>query len=69
MGLRWSGDYAVKSPVLNGSLAVLPATVTHAFDVPGTYFPALRVHTQRSGVVDTEYALIENLGRVRVVVT
>lgn len=40
----------------------------HAFSRPGTYFVALRVHSQRSGNAATPYARVANLGRVRVVV-
>ena len=42
-------------------------TISHAFAKPGTYFPALRVASQRSPD-GTAYARIENLARVRVVV-
>jgi hypothetical protein len=42
--------------------------VTHAFTKPGTYFPALRVASQRQGDAGTPFARIQNLGRVRVVV-
>ena len=49
-----------------GSRATLKTT--HAFDKPGTYFPALRVTSQRQGDAKTPYARIQNLGRVRVVV-
>ena len=44
-------------------------TRTHTFTKPGTYFPALRAHSQREGDAATPYARISNLGRVRVVVT
>jgi hypothetical protein len=43
-------------------------TATHAFSKPGTYFPMLRVASQREGDAQTPYARIRNLGRVRVVV-
>jgi hypothetical protein len=42
--------------------------VTHRFDTPGTYFPALRGISQRQGDTATPFARIQNLGRVRVVV-
>lgn len=44
-------------------------TTTHAFAKPGTYFPTVRVAAQRDGDVKTPFARIQNLGRVRVVVT
>jgi hypothetical protein len=42
--------------------------ITHTFTKPGTYFPTLRAVSQRQGDVQTPYARIQNLGRVRVVV-
>ncbi|MBN1551491.1 Tat pathway signal sequence domain protein [bacterium] len=35
----------------------------------GTYFPTIRVTTQREGDLDTQYGNVRNLGRVRVVVS
>jgi len=43
-------------------------TSKHAFSHPGTYFPAVRVASQREGDVDTPFARSLNLSRVRVVV-
>ncbi len=42
--------------------------VSHRFSKPGTYFPTLRVASQRTGNADTPFARIQNLDRVRVVV-
>ena len=41
---------------------------TYAFTNPGTYFPTLRVASQREGDPSTPFARSLNLGRVRVVV-
>jgi hypothetical protein len=41
---------------------------THTFSKPGTYFPVIRVTSQRDGDPDTPYARIQNLDRVRVIV-
>ena len=41
---------------------------TYTFSKPGTYFPTLRVIGQRQGDINTPYARIVNLARVRVVV-
>ena len=41
---------------------------TYKFSKPGTYFPVLRVASQRDGDTKTPYARIKNLGRVRVLV-
>jgi hypothetical protein len=40
----------------------------HAFAGPGTWFPAVRVVSQREGSASTPYARLQNLARVRVVV-
>jgi hypothetical protein len=42
--------------------------MTHTYPEPGTYFPVVRVTSQREGDRDTPYGLIQNLARVRVVV-
>jgi hypothetical protein len=44
-------------------------TATHTFSTPGTYFPALRVASQREGNPGTPFARSLNLSRVRVVVS
>jgi len=41
---------------------------TYTFSKPGTYFPTLRVASQRQGNDKTPYTRIQNLDRVRVVV-
>lgn len=41
---------------------------TFTYTTPGTYFPALRATSQREGDTSTPFALVQNLGRVRVVV-
>lgn len=74
-------DFAATTKVVAGgegrfpiSDAIVPSqrvTLTRefSFDRPGTYFPALRVHSNRSGNGETRFAKIASLGRVRVVVT
>lgn len=49
----------------NGKLIV---ATDYQFDKPGTYFPTLRVASQRQGDSKTPYTRVQNLGRVRVVV-
>jgi len=66
-----AGDYPVTEPKPQGEGRVLSRTVvrrSYAFDAPGTYFPVLRVTSQRQGDPDTPYGRVFNLGRVRVVV-
>lgn len=41
---------------------------TYTFSKPGTYFPTLRVASQRQGDAGTPFTRIQNLDRVRVVV-
>ena len=43
-------------------------TTTYTFSKSGTYFPTLRVASQRQGDVQTPFTRIQNLDRVRVVV-
>ncbi len=63
-----NAEYPLVEPDVDGSANRLALTATHTFDAPGTYFPALRVTTQRQGDTETPHARIQNLGRVRVVV-
>jgi hypothetical protein len=44
-------------------------TATYTYSSPGTYFPVVRVTSQRQGDANTPYGLIQNLARARVVVT
>jgi hypothetical protein len=43
-------------------------TATYRFTKPGTYFPVVRVTSQRDGDTDTPYGLVSNLARARVIV-
>jgi hypothetical protein len=61
------GDFPVASKLRRRARSVT-ISVTHSFDKPGTYFPALRATSQRQGKAATPYGRIENLGRVRVIV-
>lgn len=47
----------------------LQATQMHTFREPGTYFPVLRATSQREGNSQTPYGRIQNIARVRVVVS
>jgi hypothetical protein len=61
------GSFAVPSPLTQIG-PVLNLDATHTFTQPGTYFPVVRVTSQRDGDTSTPYSLIQNLARVRVVV-
>ena len=41
---------------------------TVSYDKAGTYFPTVKVYSERKGNVQTPYTVIANLGKVRVVV-
>ncbi len=64
-----AGDYPVRGPKFDGSETRVAFGVTYAFGEPGTYFPALRVTSQREGDVTSPFARVQNVGRVRVVVS
>ena len=61
------GDFPVQSELKPSARVEL--TRQYTFSAPGTYFPALRASTHKTGDANTPYARIQNLGRVRVVVT
>jgi len=64
-----SGTYPSPAELGDPSRDAVHLTATHAFSEPGTYFPAIRVASQREGDPDTLFARSMNLSRVRVVVT
>ena len=74
VGAEWDfeggGDFPLVEPFdeSNSSFARVTLKTTYAFSKPGTYFPALRAATHRQGDFKTNFARIQNLGRVRVVV-
>jgi len=61
-----AGEYPVVSEIKPQSRVAL--TTKHAFSKPGTYFPALRITSNRQSDARSPYAQVQNLGRVRVVV-
>jgi hypothetical protein len=65
-----AGDYPLSQPGFEqgGDQSRMTVTASHAFSQPGTYYPALRVTSQRQGDAETPYGRVQNLGRVRVVV-
>jgi hypothetical protein len=64
------GDYPVVEPFTNEDLSYTSMRLDreYAFAAPGTYFPALRVTSQRLGQGDNPHGRVMNLGRARVVV-
>lgn len=43
-------------------------STSHSFDISGTYFPTIRIATQREGEKQSPFAKIYNLSRVKVVI-
>jgi hypothetical protein len=70
----WSFDssstFPIKGRFTSADQSGSPVTLktTYTFSKPGTYFPTLRVASQRQGDTKTPYTRIQNLDRVRVVV-
>jgi hypothetical protein len=69
---RWdfegAGAYSDAAPLGAPTSEAIELSATHTFSQPGTYFPALRVASQREGHPGTPFARSANLARVRVVV-
>lgn len=70
VGTEWdflgTGSFTASSFERGSQTFEIEATFT--YKTPGTYFPSLRVTSQRDGDPNTTFAKVENLGRVRVVV-
>ncbi|MFX1500988.1 MAG: hypothetical protein ACFFDH_08510 [Promethearchaeota archaeon] len=64
-----NGDYPISEKFKNAKKDHVKVKTTYTFSKPGTYFPVLRASLHRQGDSETKWALIPNLGRVRVVVT
>ncbi|MET0365493.1 MAG: hypothetical protein ABW169_12655 [Sphingobium sp.] len=62
-----TGTFSTSAPITPEAKTV-KVTVTHSFDKPGTYFPALQGVSQREGKRANLYRRIRNLDRVRIVV-
>jgi hypothetical protein len=54
--------------VFNNDRSRVEFDTTVSYDKPGTYFPTVRVSSQRKGDLGDPFTRIENLGKVRVVV-
>ena len=66
--LEGVGTYPDAAALGDPTSETVHVATTHAFSEPGTYFPALRVASQREGNPSTPFARSLNLSRVRVVV-
>jgi hypothetical protein len=63
------GTWPYRHPEVDGSANRVALDVTHVFAAPGTYFPSVRVESHRDGDADARFGRVENLARVRVVVS
>jgi len=63
-----AGTYPVRAQLTDTKSAHVSLQATYSFSKPGTYFPVLRVASQREGDAKTPYARVQNIGRARVVV-
>jgi len=63
-----AGDYRVAEQITNPQPTV-SVTRTHSYEKPGTYYAVLRATSQRNADAHTPYGRIQNIARVRVVVT
>ena len=62
------GDYP--HPIDIGTIRPdVDVELSHTYDTPGTYFPVLRARSQRDGDPDDGFSQVNNLDRVRVVVS
>lgn len=61
-----TGRWPFRHAEVDGGRSRIELAVAHTFDVPGTYFPAVRVSSHREGRLDTATRTVPNLARVRV---
>jgi len=73
VGAEWDfegvGDYPITEKLKDTKSTHVEVKTTYTFSEPGTYFPTIRVTSHRQSDPKTRYARIQNIGRVRVVVT
>jgi hypothetical protein len=73
VGAEWdfegNGDYPVVENLKDTKRTHVEVKQTYSFSEPGTYFPAIRVTSHRQSDPKTHHARIQNIDRVRVVVT
>lgn len=63
------GTFGEAAELSDPTSAAIQFVAKHAYQTPGTYFPALRAASQREGDPGTPFAQSLNLARVRVVVS
>ena len=72
VALEWDFEGLGTYPLaerMEGGQTQMRVSATHAFGKPGTYFSVVRITSQREGNASTPYGRIQNIARVRVVVS
>jgi hypothetical protein len=73
IGIDWDfdgkGAFPYSAPDVDGTQSAWTGSVEHTFAEPGPYFPAVKVTSHRDGDVTATGRRIENIARVRVVVS
>ncbi|MBD3255825.1 MAG: hypothetical protein GF383_12080 [Candidatus Lokiarchaeota archaeon] len=73
VGVEWdfegNGDYPITEKLKDTESTHLKVKTKYSFSEPGTYYPAIRVTSHRQSDPNTPHARIQNIDRVRVVVT
>jgi len=67
-GKEFTAVENIVSHYTNSSGNKVKIKTTYNYESPGTYFPTLRVASQREGDLEKPFARIQNLGSARVVV-
>jgi hypothetical protein len=67
--LEGTGEFAEKENLSDSVNEKLMLSKSHSFSAPGTYFITIRAVSQRKGNKNTTFTRIQNLDRVRVVVS
>ncbi|WP_040569060.1 PKD domain-containing protein [Microbacterium yannicii] len=65
----FEGDGTYVTGAVRTPQKIVALTTKHTFSQPGTYFVSVRVTAERDGNVGAKFALLQNIDRVRVVVT
>jgi hypothetical protein len=63
-----SASWPLPVPGLDGKSSSLCATVSHRFEQPGTYFPAVKVQSHRDQARGARGRTVEDAGSVGVIV-
>ncbi|XAS72888.1 hypothetical protein VUN82_03230 [Micrococcaceae bacterium Sec5.1] len=71
VSVEWDfdGDGTFEPAPFEANKDTLVVRSTHMFNTTGTYFPSIRVGSQREGDATDKFDVIQNVDRVRVVVT